>query len=88
MGEARLANTGSLKNALNIYSSAKDISRIGVGKVLLLSIVIFVIVIIIESVLAIIFDHLQVLSILTIIITPYIALFGQRALGLLYSDIV
>jgi hypothetical protein len=88
MGEARLANTGSLKEALNIYKAAKDISRIGVGKVIILSILIFVIVAIIEIVLTVIFDHLIVLSILTIVITPYLALFGQRALGLLYSDIV
>ena len=88
MAEARLANTGSLKTALNIYGSAKDISRIGVGKVILLSILIFVIYSIIETILAIICNQFLVLSILTIIITPYIGLFGQRALGLLYSDIV
>ena len=88
MAEARLANTGSLKTALNIYGSAKDISRIGVGKVILLSILIFVIYSIIETILAIICNQFLVLSILSIIITPYIGLFGQRALGLLYSDIV
>ena len=88
MAEARLAHTGSLKTALNIYGSAKDISRIGVGKVILLSILIFVIYCIVEAILTVVFDHFLVLSILTIVITPYITLFGQRALGLLYSDIV
>lgn len=88
MGEARLAHTGSLKQALNIYGSAKDISRIGVGKVIVLSVLLFIIVCIIEAILTVIFDHLLVLSILTIIATPYLTLFGQRALGLLYSDIV
>lgn len=88
MGEARLAHTGSLKSALNIYQSAKDISRIGVGRVILLSALIFVIVAISESVLTVVFNQLPVLSILTIIITPYFALFAQRSLGLLYSDIV
>ena len=88
MGEARLAHTGSLKAALNIYRAAKDISRIGVGKVIILSVLIYVIVLIIEIFLTLIFDHLIVLSILTIITTPYLALFGQRCLGLLYSDIV
>ena len=88
MGEARLAHTGSLKSALNIYQSAKDLSRIGVGRVILLSMLIFVIFTIIESVLTVVFDHLLVLSILTIVITPYLALFSQRSLGLLYSDIV
>ena len=88
MGEARLAHTGSLKHALNIYGAAKDISRIGVGKVILLSIIIYVIFVIVEIVLTVIFDHLLVLSILTIVITPYMALFSQRSFGLLYSDIV
>jgi hypothetical protein len=88
MGEARLAHTGSLKNALNIVGAARDIKRIGVVRLFILSALIFVIVVIIETILAIIFDHLLVLSILTIVTTPYIALFGQRALGLLYSDIV
>ena len=88
MAEARLAHNGSLKQALNIFGAAKDLTRIGVGKVILLSILIFVIVSIIEIILTVIFDHLLVLSILSIVITPYLALFGQRCLGLLYSDIV
>ena len=88
MGEARLAHTGSLKDALNIVGAARDIKRIGVVRLFILSALIFVIVIIIETILAIIFDQLLVLSILTIVTTPYIALFSQRALGLLYSDIV
>jgi hypothetical protein len=88
MGEARLAHTGSLKKALNIVGAARDIERIGVVRVFILSALIFVIVVIIEAILAIIFDHFLILSILTIITTPYLSLFGQRALGLLYSDIV
>jgi hypothetical protein len=88
MAEARLAHNGSLKEAINIIGAAKDLTRIGIGKVILLSILIFVIVVIIEIVLTVIFDHLLVFSILTIVTTPYLALFGQRALGLLYSDIV
>lgn len=88
MGEARLAHTGSLKKALNIVGAARDIKRIGVARVVLLSAIIFLIVAAIECVLAVIFDHLLLLSILNIVITPYITLFGQRALGLLYSEIV
>ena len=88
MAEAKFAHTGSLKEALNIIGAIRDLKMIGVGKVILLSILIFVIVSCIELVLTFIFDHLIVLSILNIVITPYIALFGQRALGLLYSDIV
>ncbi len=88
MAEARYAHTGSLKKALNLIGSIRDISRIGVGKLVILSVLIFVIVTFIEGILALVFDHLFVLSILTIVITPYLALFAQRALGLLYSDIV
>lgn len=88
MSEARLAHTGSLKNALNIVGAARDITMIGVGKLVLLSFLIFVIVVIIEFGLTFVFDHFIVLSILNIVITPYITLFSRRALGLLYSDIV
>lgn len=88
MSEARLAHTGSLRKALNLYEAAKDITRIGIGKLFLLSVIIFIIVMIIEFFLTLIFDHLVVLSILNILIVPYIALFTYRSLGLLYSEIV
>ena len=88
IAEARLAHTGSLKKALNIFSAAKDLKMIGVGKVILLSVLLLVIVSFIEMILTIIFNHLVVLSILNIVITPYLALFAQSAMGFLYSDIV
>ena len=88
IGEARLAHTGSLKNALNIIGAARDIKRIGLGKLILLSVLLYVIITIIQFILTIFFNQLPVLSILFIIITPYLELFGQRSLGLLYSDIV
>lgn len=88
IAEARLAHTGSLKKALNFIAAAKDLKMIGIGKVILLSILILVIAAFIEMILTVIFDHLLVLSILNIVITPYIALFSQSALGFLYSDIV
>ena len=83
MAQARLANTGSLGEALNVVEAAKDISRIGIGKVIIVVLLIIIIVAIIEAVLSII----PFLSILSIIIGPYLLLFGQRAIGLLYSDI-
>ncbi|WP_295723695.1 DUF4013 domain-containing protein [uncultured Methanobrevibacter sp.] len=88
MGEARLAHTGSLKNALNIVGAARDISRIGVGKLILLSALLFVIMTVIQFILTVICNQLPVLTILFIIVTPYLELFSQRSLGLLYSDIV
>ena len=87
MAQARLANTGSLSEALNIFEAAKDITRIGVGKVIILILLVIIIVCIIEFVLSTIFSFVPILSILSIIISPYLVLFTQRAVGLLYSDI-
>ncbi len=88
MAEARLANTGSLKEALNIFESAKDMKRIGVGRTIILILVVLLIIIGIELILTIIFGHYPfLLSTFCIIITPYFILVTQRALGLLYSDI-
>ena len=78
---------GSLSEALNIFEAAKDIRRIGVGKVIVLIILIIIIIAVIEIVLSAIFSLLPILSILSIIVTPYLAFFAQRAVGLLYSDI-
>lgn len=83
MAEARLANTGSLGEALNVFEAAKDIKRIGVGKV----ISVILLIIIVAGVIHVIFSILPILSILSIVVTPYLLLFTQRAVGLLYSDI-
>ena len=88
MAEARLANTGSLREALNILESVKDIKRIGVGRVILVTLLVVLIIAIIDIILLIAFNYYPFLIIIVyIIITPYLALFAQRALGLLYSDI-
>lgn len=87
MGECRLANTGSLKDALNIVEATKDIQRIGVGKLIGLIILIAIIIAVIEIILTCIFQYVPSLSILSIIIIPYLAFFTQRAIGLLYFDI-
>lgn len=87
MAEARLANTGSLSEALNVFEAAKDITRIGVVKVIAVILLIIIIVGIIEIILSTIYGYVPILSILSVFITPYLALFTQRAVGLLYSDI-
>ena len=87
MAEARLANTGSLTEALNVFEAAKDIARIGVGKVIIVILLVVIIVAVIEMVLSVIFNYVPILSILSIIISPYLIFFTQRAVGLLYSDI-
>lgn len=88
LAEARLANTGSLREALDIWGVVKDLTRIGIGKVILVLILILVITAIIEIVFTMIVLQYLVLAILYIILLPYLALFAKRALGLLYSDIV
>lgn len=88
MAEARLANTGSLISALNIFESGKDLKKIGVGKVILVVVLVFLIISIIEIILLTIFNfHPFLITIIYIVLTPYFALSTQRALGLLYSDI-
>jgi len=87
MAEARLANTGSLREALNIFEAAKDIKRIGVRKVIIVIVLLIVIVGVIQMVLSTIFGYVPILSVLSIIITPYLLFFTQRAVGLLYSEI-
>lgn len=72
MAEGRLAKTGDLREALNVLATAKDITRIGVGKVIILIITLIVIVIVTEIIILFIFNYLPFLSILSIIITPYL----------------
>lgn len=87
MGQARLANTGSLSEALNIIEAAKDPIRIGIGKVVAVVILTLIIVAVIEGILGYIYGQIPQLTIFSIIVTPFIAFFTQRAYGLLYSDI-
>ena len=87
MAEGRLANTGNLEEALNIVEAAKDITRIGAGKVISLIILVFAIIVFIELVSSALFGLLPFLSSLSILVTPFIVFFTQRAIGLLYSDI-
>lgn len=88
VAEARLANTGSLTEAFNVFETVKDITRIGVGKTILLIISIILIIGIIEIILVIALSYVPfLLSVIYIIMTPYMGLVAQRAVGLLYSDI-
>ena len=87
MGQARLANTGDLGDTLNIPEAAKDITRIGIGKVIAVFLLIFIVIAVITGILSYISGEIPQLSILSIIVTPYLAFFTQRASGLLYSDI-
>ena len=87
MANSRLANTDSLGEALNIPEAVKDISRIGVGKVLATLIIVFIVSLVIGAILSAVYQQVPQLSILNIIVTPYLMFFTNRATGLLYSDI-
>lgn len=87
MANSRLANTDSLGEALNVPEAFKDISRIGIGKVLATIILVIIVALVISAVLSAIYQQIPELSILNIIVTPYLMFFTNRATGLLYSDI-
>lgn len=86
--QARLANTDSLKDALNIFETLKDIKRIGIVKVLLLVLLVLVIIAVMGVIFIILFNYLPLaVSVIYILLVPYIALAIQRLIGLAYSDI-
>ncbi len=88
MGEARLAKTGSLKEALNIFEAIKDIKRIGIVKVVIIAILMTLVIGLLEFALTAVFSHFPfLLTVVYVIITPYLSLVAQRAIGLAYSDI-
>ena len=87
MANARLANTDSLGEALNIPEAFKDLSRIGYGKVIATVILMVVIVSAITGILSFVYGKIPMLSILNIIVTPFLMFALNRANGLLYSDI-
>ena len=87
MAVSRLAKTDSLGESLNIIEAFKDIGRIGYGKVIAVILLIVIITIIINAILSLIGNYVPQITILSIIITPYLMFFSARAIGLLYSDI-
>ena len=88
MANARLANTDSLGEALNIPEAFRDISRIGYGKVIATVILVLIIVIAISGILSLIYQQVPVLSVINIVVSPFLMFAMNRANGLLYSDIV
>ena len=87
IGDARLANTGSLSEAVNVIEAFKDITRIGVGKVIAVILLSVIVVAVIQGILGYLYGQIPQLSILSLIVTPYFAFFTNRVTGLLYSDI-
>ena len=86
MGQCRLAKTDSLGYAVNIPEAFRDIGRIGFGKVIGLTVLIFVIILVINCIISGLNAYIAGFSILSIIVTPYLSFFAARASELLYSD--
>ena len=87
MGEARLANTGSLGEAVNFSEAFNDLKKVGVGKVLAVVIIVFVIITIINGILGYLYGQIPYLSIISVVVTPYLMFFSRRVVGTLYSEI-
>ena len=87
MGTARLANTGSLSQAVNVVEAFKDITRIGVGKVIAVILLSIIVVAVIQGILSYVYGQIPQLSIISVLVTPYLVFFTNRVTGLLYSDI-
>ena len=91
MGICRLAKSGALSEALNIPEAIKDITKVGILKILAI-IVAFIVLSIIVSLIASIFTNLgDIGSIIGALISGianvYLLFFYNRAVGLAYSEV-
>ena len=88
MARCRLAKTDDLGDALAIGEAIRDISRVGIGKLLATVILVVIIGILIVFIIGIIGGLNQTVgNILLGIAVVYLIFFYHRAIGLLYSDV-
>ena len=87
VANARLANTDSIANALNILEAFRDLKKIGIGNVVAVVIIMLIINVVINGIIIAIAQQIPQISIISIIVTPFIMFAMNRANGLLYSDI-
>ena len=87
MAKCRLAKTDSLGDALAIGEAIGDISKVGIGKLLAVVILVAIILVIIAFIIALLASLDATLgSIILGIAAVYFVFFYNRAIGLLYSD--
>ena len=87
MAECRLAKTEELGSALAIGEAIGDISRVGIVKLILFVILLFIISLVLYYIVILIGNWNSTLGgILLGIVGVYISFFSARATGLLYSD--
>ena len=88
MAQCRLAKTEDFGYALDIGEAIKDVSRVGLLKLLLFIILVFIITFILFFIVAAIMQGNSTIGgILMGIIGVYVVFFSARATGLLYSDV-
>ena len=89
IGTARFAKYDSLSEGISIGEVIKDIGTIGWGSYIVWFIVYIIISIILAMILGLIIAYVPYIGNLIglLIITPFIALFANRAIGELYSEI-
>lgn len=88
MAQCRLAKTEDFGYALDIGEAIKDVSRVGLLKLLLFIILVFIITFILFFIVAAIMQWNSTIGgILMGIIGVYVVFFSARATGLLYSDV-
>ena len=88
MGEARLARTGNIDDAIRFRQSYADLKEIGIGKTLALLILLFILVAIVIFIMMLVsFIPIAGIFIATLIGAPFILFMQNRAYGLLYSEI-
>ena len=87
MANARLANTDSLAEALDIPEAFRDLQRIGFVKVFAVVLLMLIINAVINGILSAIAQQVPQIAILSIIVTPFMMFATNRANGLVYSDI-
>ena len=87
MAKCRLANSDSLGNALAIGEAIGDISKVGIVKILLTTLLILVIVFIVSLLIAGVMNVNDIVGgIFFGIFYVYLLFFYNRSIGLLYSD--
>lgn len=88
MGQARLAKTGDIGNAVSFSQSYRDLRTIGVGKTIALFILLMIVIFVILLIMMIILIIPILGAILVALLGDAIIMFIQyRAYGLLYSEV-
>jgi hypothetical protein len=87
MAKCRLAKTDNLGDALAIGEAIRDISKVGLGKIIGTVLVIVIILVIVAFIIGLISNaNATIGNILLGIFSVYFVFFYNRAIGLLYSD--